>query len=81
MVSVHMTDESCRGGLRLAKGEDYVLADKIARNLFRRGSARPSAEVYLEQLKALGVRGVVVNKEFSQQLIDSAKQIGIKVVR
>ena len=77
MVSVRMTDESCRGGHRLQAGLDYRLPMKVAASLIKRGSARPSAEACFELLKGLGLCEVVVTHRHDKAMAEAARKVGI----
>ena len=79
MVSVRMTDESCRGGHRLKAGADYRLPMQVAASLIKRGSARPSAEACFELLKGMGLCGVVVTHRHDRAMAEAARKIGISL--
>ena len=66
-------------GVPLQEGYQYEVAPSFADGLYKRGLARPAAEVYLERLQAMGLRHITVSADAELSLKQAADRLGIHV--
>ena len=79
---VHMVRNSNDAhGNPLFRHWEYPVGPKFAANLYKRGAARPAAEVLAERLAELGVLGIAYGPEADDAVISAFRSKGFKVTK